>query len=146
MMESSLIEQFDKSRYNLILWVTIGWAAWVGTYILKDFIDNELVILQFLVGFVGFIGLVFFVVNLQKYIRLASKVKYSRFNNALNNELYEIYKFKSAYYGFKVLLVIITLFFVLSFFHQVSAKLVCEITLYLGVMSTLIAWLIYNKD
>lgn len=144
-MESSLIEQFDKSRYNLILWVTIGWAAWFGTYILKDLINNELIILQFLIGFVGLIGFGFFAVNLQKYLRLASKVKYSRFNDALNNELHEIYKFKSAYFGFKVLLGTISLFFILSYFHQISAKIVCDTTLYLGVLSSLIAGLVYNR-
>lgn len=144
-MESSLIEQFDKSRYNLILWITIGWAAWFGTYILNDLIENDLIIIQFLIGLVGLIGFGFFAVNLQKYVRLASKVKYSRLNEALNNELHEIYKFKSAYFGFKVLLVTISLFFILSFFHQVSSKIVCEITMYFGVLSSLIAGLVYNK-
>ena len=144
-METSLIEQFDKSRYNLIKWLTVGWTAWFGTYILKDLIDNELIILQILIGFVGFIGFGFFAVNLQKYLRLASKVKYSRLYDALNNELHEIYKYKSAYLGFKVVLGTISLFFMLSLFHQISAKLVCEITLYFGVLSSLIAGLIYNK-
>lgn len=145
-METSLIEQFDKSRYNLITWLTVGWAAWFGTYILKDLINNELIILQFIIGLIGLIGLLFFVVNLQKYIRLASKVKNSRLNDALNNELHVIYKYKSFYFGFKVLIVTISLFFVISLFHQISAKIVCEITLYLGVLSSLIAGLIYNKD
>lgn len=145
-METSLIEQLDKSRYNLITWLTVGWATWFGAYILKDFINNELPLLQFLIGFVGLIGFVFFIVNLQKYIRLASKVKYSRLNDALNNELHEIYKYKSVYFGFKVLLGTISLFFVISIFYQIPAKIVCEITLYLGVLSSLIAGLIYNKD
>jgi hypothetical protein len=144
-METSLIEQLDRSRYNLIKWLTVGWIAWFGTYILKDLIDNDLIVLQFLIAFVGLIGFLFFVINLQKYIRLASKVKNSRLNDALNNELHELYKYKSAYFGFMVLLWTISLFFVLSLFHQISAKFVCEITLYLGVSSSLIAGLIYNK-
>jgi len=145
-MQTSLIEQWDSSRYNLIKWLTVGWTAWYGTDILVDLIDSESIILEFLMRGIGLIGLVFFAVNLQKYIRLSSKVKYSRLNDALNNELHQIYKYKSAYVGFKVLLGTISLFFILSLYYQFSAKIVCEITLYLGVLSSLIAWLIYNRD
>jgi hypothetical protein len=145
-METSLIEQLDKARYNLIKWLTFGWVVGFGAYIIKDWITEEFIMLQFLIELVGFIGFGFFAVNLQKYIRLSSKVKYSRLNDALNNELHEVYKYKSAYVGFKVFLVTISLSFVISLYYQLSAKNVCEITLYLGVLSSLIAGLIYNKD
>ena len=145
-MEISLIEQYDKSRYNLIKWLTVGWAAWFGTYILKDLINDKFLFVQVLIGLVGLIGFIFFVVNLQKYLRLASKIKYSRLNDALNNELHQIYKYKSFFFGFKVLLGTICAFFVISLFCQISAKFVCEITLYLGVLSSLIAGLVYNRD
>lgn len=145
-MDASLIEQYDKSRYNLNKWITVGWATWFGTYILKDLINDKIILLQFLIGFVGLIGFVFFVVNLRKYLRLASKIEYSRINGALNNELHQIYKYKSFFYGFIVLLGTICTFFIISLFWDISAKLVCEITLYLGVLSTLIAGLAYNKD
>lgn len=145
-METSLIEQYDKSRYNLIKWLTVGWATWFGTYILIDLIVDKFIFVQFLIGLVGFIGFIFFVVNLQKYLRLASKIKYSNTNEALNNELHQIYKYKSVFFGFKVLLSTICVFFVISLFYQISAKLVCEVTLYLGVLSSLIAGLVYNRD
>ncbi len=145
-MEISLIEQYDKSRYNLIKWLTIGWAAWFGTFILKDLIEDKFIFVQILIALAGLIGFIFFVVNLQKYLRLASKIKYSRLNEALNNELHQIYKYKSVFWGFKVLLGTICVFLVISLFHQISAKLVCEITLYLGVLSSLIAGLVYNRD
>ncbi|MDP4209546.1 MAG: hypothetical protein Q8928_12100 [Bacteroidota bacterium] len=145
-MEISLIEQYDKSRYNLIKWLTVGWAAWFGTYILKDLINDKFLFVQILIGFVGLIGFIFFVINLQKYLRLASKIKYSRLNDALNNELHQIYKYKSFFFGFKVLLSTICVFFTISLFCQISAKFVCEITLYLGVLSSLIAGLVYNRD
>lgn len=145
-MDASLIEQYDKSRYNLIKWLTVGWAAWFGTYILKDLINDKFILMQLLIGFVGIIGFVFFVVNLQKYLRLASKIKYSRLKGALNNELHQIYKYKSFFCGFIVLLGTICAFFVISIFCDISAKFVCEITLYLGVLSSLIAGLAYNRD
>jgi len=145
-METSLIEQYDKSRYNLVKWLTIGWAAWFGTYILNDLINDKFIIVQLSIGFAGLIGFVFFVVNLQKFLRLASKIKYSRLNDALNNELHQIYKYKSAFFGYKVLLGAICVFFVISIFCPIPAKLVCEITLYLGVLSPLIANLVFNKE
>ena len=133
-METSMIEKLDKARYNLVKWLTFGWAVWFGAYILRDLINSKLIILDLLIWFVGLIGFVFFIVNLQKYIRMGSKVKNSRLNGALNNEMHQIYKYKSAYVGVKVLLVTITLFFAVSFFYPISAKLVCELTLYLGVL------------
>jgi hypothetical protein len=129
-----------------VKWLTIGWAIWFGTYILNDLINSELFILDFFIGFVGLIGFVVFIFNLQKYIRLGSKVNNSRLRDVLNNEMHQIYKYKSAYVGVKVLLATISLFFVVSLFYPISAKLVCELTLYSGVLSILISGLIYNRD
>lgn len=145
-METTLVEQYDKLRYNLIKWLTVGWAAWFGTYILTDFINDEFVFIQILTAFIGLIGFILFTVNLHRYLRLASKIKNSRLNDALNNELYKIFKYKSFVCGFKVLLGTVCAFFIISIFYQISAKFVCEITLYLGVLSTLIAGLAYNRD
>jgi hypothetical protein len=145
-MKTLLIEQFDQSRYNLVKWLTVGWATWFGAYIIKDLMDDNSIILQFFTGFAGLIGFVVFVIYLQKYFRLASKVKYSRLNDALNNELNLIYKYKSVYLGFFVLLGTIGLFFCISPFYQIPAKTVCEVTLYLGILSALTAWLIYNRE
>ena len=145
-METSMIEKLDNARYSLLKWITVGWAVWFGAYILRDFINSELIILDFLIVFVGSIGFVVFIVNLQKYIRLGSKVKNSRLNGALNNEMHQIYKYKAAYNGVKVVLSTIILFFVLTLFYPISARLVCELTLYSGVLSILISGLIYNRD
>ena len=141
-----MIEKLDNARYCLLKWITVGWAVWFGTYILRDLINSELIILDLLIVFVGSIGFVVFIVNLQKYIRLGSKVKNSRLNGALNNEMHQIYKYKAAYVGVKVVLAAIILFFTVSLFYQIPAKLVCELTLYSGVLSMLISGLIYNRD
>jgi hypothetical protein len=142
-METSKIEKLDNERYRLLKWLTVGWATWFGANILKDLINGELIMLEIFIWFVGF---VVFIINLQKYIRLASKVKNSRLRNALNNEMHQIYKYKSVYVGFNVVLATVILFFILSLFQQIPAKSVCEITLYVGVLSSLIAGLIYNRD
>lgn len=140
-----MIEKLDKARYNLMKWLTLGWAVWFGAYILKDLINSKFIMLEIFIVFVGLIGSVVFIVNLQKYIRLGSKVKNSRLNGALNNEMHKIYKYKSAYIGVKVILTTIMLFFLVSLFYPLSAKLVCELTLYSGVLSILISGLFYNR-
>lgn len=140
------MEKLDNARYSLLKWLTVGWAIWFGTYILNDLINSELIILDLFIGLVGLIGFVVFILNLQKYIRLGSKVKNSRLSGVLNNEMHQIYKYKSAFIGVKVLLAAIMLFFVISLFYPISAKLVCELTLYSGVLSILISGLIYNRD
>ena len=40
-METSIIEQYDKKRFNLIKWLTLGWALWFGAYIIKDLINSK---------------------------------------------------------------------------------------------------------
>jgi len=145
-METLMIEKLDNKRYKLLKWITVGWAVWFGPLILKDMINGEFIMLEILIGFIRLIGFVALIINLQKYVRLRSKVKYSRLNGALNNEMHQIYKYKSVYVGFNVVLATVILFFSLSPFLQIPAKLVCEITLYLGVLSSLIAGLFYNRD
>jgi hypothetical protein len=145
-MEMSLIEQLDKTRFHLVKWLTIGWGIWFGSYILKDIVGSKLVFLDILVGLVGFVGFILFFVYLQKYLRLGSKIKHSRLNRALNNEMHEQYKAKAFLWGFKTMLCTISIFFAISCFYTIPAKVVCEVTLYFGVLSALIAGLIYNKD
>jgi hypothetical protein len=78
---------------------------------------------------------------------LGKKVKVdSRLKEALNNELHQLYQYKSIFWGFWTVIVIISIFFGISIFYKVSALIVCEITLYFGILSSLIAGLIYNRD
>lgn len=144
-METSLIEQFDKSRYCLIKWLTIGWTIWYGTFIAKDLINNKLIVWLMIIA--GFIGWILFTVNLIKYLRLGKKVNSdSKLKEALNNELHQLYKYKSSFWGFWIVIVTISIFLVISLFYQISALIVCELTLFFGILSSLIAGLIYNRD
>ncbi len=144
-METSLIEQFDKARYSLTKWLTIGWTIWYGTFIAKNLINNKLIV--WLIMMVGFIGWIMFIVNLSKYTRLGKKIKSdSKLREALNNEMHQLYKYKSSFWGFCTIIATSSIFLVISFFHQISAVLVCELTLFFGILSSLIAVLVYNKD
>jgi hypothetical protein len=144
-METFLIEQFDKSRYSLIKWLTVGWTIWYGTFIAKNLITNKLIV--WLLMIVGFIGWIMFLVNLTKYTRLGKKINSdSKLKEALNNEMHQLYKYKSAFWGFCISIAANSIFLVILFFHQISAVLVCELTLFFGILSSLIAVLVYNRD
>ena len=144
-MDTSLIEQVDKSRYNLLKWQAIGWTVWYGTYLAKDLINSKIIIGLLLI--VGLVGWILWVVNLIKYLRLTKIINSdSSLKEAMSNEMYQLYKYKSFFWGFFTFLATITIFLVISSFYKISALLVCEITLYFGILSSFVAALIYNKD
>lgn len=144
-MNTSLIEKLDKSRYNLIKWLTIGWTIWFGVYIVKDWIDNKLIF--GLLILIGLIGWILFAVNLIDYLRLGKKVKSdSKLKEALNNEMHQLYSYKSFFWGFCIVIVTTGIFLGITSFYQISALIVCELTIFFGILSSSIAWLVYNKD
>lgn len=143
-MEISLIEKLDKTRDSVLKWQTIGWGVWFGTFILKDLIVNKPVVLILI--FIGLIGWGLWTVNLIKMLRLVKKINSdSKLREALNNEMYRLNQYKSFSVGFMVVLVTIGCFMGFSEFYDISALLVCQITLYLGLLSTFIALFIYNR-
>ncbi len=143
-METSLVEKFDKSRYNLIKWFTIGWIIWFGGLILKDLISNKLIL--GLIILIGLFGWIIFSVNLIRLRKLGKIINSdSDLKNALNDELTIHNKSKSFIVGYWSLIILLGLFLGLSIFTNISALIVCEITLYLGVLSGLVSSLIYNR-
>ncbi|MFA6400248.1 MAG: hypothetical protein WCX31_01275 [Salinivirgaceae bacterium] len=144
-METSLIEQLDKSRYNLVKWLTIGWMVWYGTFISKDLINNKVVIGSLLI--IGLIGWILFTINLIRFNRLGKKVKADRkLKEALNNEMHQLYAYKSIYWGFGSVMGTIAIFIAITSFHDLSALIVCKLLLFVGISTSLIANLAYNKS
>ena len=143
-METSLIEKFDRLRYSLIKWFTIGWAIWFGGFILKDLISNKL--LLGLISLIGLFGWIIFLISFIRFNKIGKIINSnSDLKNALNDELIIFNRNKSLAVGYRALLILITLFFGLSIFIDIKALIVCEITLYVGVLSALVSSLIYNR-
>jgi len=144
-METSLIEQLDKSRYNLLKWLTIGWAMWFGWYILKNLTDNQVIIV--ITSFISLLGWAIFIINLIQFIKLKRELKWNTgVKEALENELHLLNLRKSYQIGFWVVIGITVFFFGFTTFWTISVRLVTEITIYFGVLSVLIAGLIYNRE
>lgn len=144
-METTLIEKLDKARYNLVKWLTIGWAIWFGTYILKDIITTKTIIIVLI--WIGLIGWTIFTINLINFLKLNRKVKKdNKLQEALGDELNRFNMYKSHLVGYWSVICTIAIFFGFSIFFDISALFVTEITLYIGVLSALAASLYYNKD
>jgi type IV secretory pathway VirB6-like protein len=144
-MKPTIIEQLDKSRYRLVKWMTIGWALWFGFYIIKDHINSKIVFGLLLL--LGLLGGLLSTVNVFRYIKLGKIVNSDiKLKDALNNELIRLNAYKSFFIGFWIVISIISIFFIIAIFYTISALIVCEITLYFGILSSLIASLIYNRD
>ena len=143
-MESSLIEKFDKERYLVIKLVTIGSAIWLGSHILQDLIINTSIVL--IVIFVGLIGWIFFTVGIIKLLKFTRKINSNRIlKEALNNEMYRLYTYKSAFVGFCAVLITCGCFYVISTFYDIPALLACKFILFFGCLATFIATLVYNR-
>lgn len=143
-MKTSLIEKLDRLRYSLIKWFTFGWAIWFGGFILKDLIDNKL--LLGLIILIGLLGWIIFSVSLIRFRKLGKTINSnSDLKSALNDELMIFNRNKSLAVGYGALMILITIFFGLSIFIDINALIICEITLYIGVLSVLVSSLIYNR-
>jgi len=144
-MEDSLIEKFDKSRYRLIKWFTVGWVVWYGTFIAKDVTNNTPIVL--LLVLVGLVGWVIWSINLVQLLRLGKKISINpELAEAMNNEMQKFYELKSSNIAFAATMATVGIFIGITAFYKISALIVCESILFVGISSGLIAYLTYNKE
>jgi hypothetical protein len=144
-MEDSLIEKFDKSRYRLIKWFTVGWVVWYGTFIAKDVINNTPIVL--LLVLVGLVGWVIWSINLVQLLRLGKKISINpELAEAMNNEMQKFYALKSSNIAFAATMATVGVFIGITAFYKISALIVCESILFVGMSSAFISYLVYNKE
>ena len=144
-METSKIEQLDKLRYNLLKWLTIGWAIWFGSFVLKNLVNRPEI--TGVVAWIGLLGWTIFIINLIQYMKLRRELRWdAKMLEALNDELHQLNMHKSFVIGYWVAIGTTPLLFGLSEFLNMPVVLVTETILYLGVLSVLVSGLIYNRD
>lgn len=143
-METSLIEQLDKSRYNLQKWFTIGFGLWFASIILKNFMEFH--ILNVFTALLALLGTPIFAIYYIKFIKLQQLLKANhKLIGALDNELYVLNSYKSFKVSALVALGMSALLLVISAFTQLSASLVAQLIFYSGVMAGSISGLYYNR-
>ena len=144
-MQTSIIEKLAKSRYNLLKWTTVGWGIWYGTFILKDVIENRIIIQ--IAFWIGLLGWIIFAINMVKVLKLQRELKWDqKAREALNDELHQLNLHKSYQFGFWMVLSVTVVLVALTPFVQISSQIATKIILYFAVLSFLIAGLIYNRD
>ena len=144
-MEISKIEQLNKLRFDLLKWLTIGWAIWFGSYVFKNLINQPTV--TSVLAWIGVMGWAIFIINLIQFLKLKRELrKDAKMQAALNDELHQLNMHKSFFIGYSATIGTTAAFFGLSEFISLPVVLVTETILYLGVLSVLISALIYNRD
>lgn len=144
-METNFIEKLNKSRYNSILFLAIGFFLFYGSFMLSNLATNRsIIILSTLTGVIGtglFAGSLIKLMKVSKQIKSDAKAK-----DALNDELFQLYTYKSYTWGFWTVLLTLVPLIAISSFYELPNKIVCELILFIAVLTVLISFLAYNRD
>lgn len=144
-METSIIEQLDKLRYNLLKWTTIGWGVWFATIIGNNIEKGH--VITIIATFIGLLSSTIWAINLINFLKLIRELKkHRKLDEALNNELHEYNIHKSFQVGYKTVIMVTAILMCSSILTSISALLVTELILYFGVLSVLASILYYNRE
>jgi len=135
------MEEVNKLRYNLLKWFTVGWTIWFGGFILKVLIQNKIILV--IIMLIGLLGWILFVVNIIR-LRKIKRVVSSDKDSDVEFKIYN--RNKSLAIGYLTYSILIGIFFILSIFTDVSALIVCEITLFIGTLSVLVSSLRFYRN
>ena len=142
-METSFIEQLDKSRYDFLKWATIGWAIWSGTYILPELMDVPDEILKW----TRLLGWMILIISSIRFFKLKRELNWdNKMKEALEGELHQFNLSKSFRNGYFVVIGITVIFFSFALFYTIPALIITKTTLYFGILTVLISKIIYNRD
>jgi hypothetical protein len=146
-MKTSIIEQYDRMRYNIIKGFTVAFMLWYGFYICFSNFQFENRMVKIISIILILITWIIWTIYLVKLIKFGKKLKHDgEVNNAINNELIQHYKLKSSFVGLISAIVATGIIIGIASFKNIPGKLVCEILLYVTISSSAIAFLIYNKN
>ncbi|MGE5394112.1 MAG: hypothetical protein ACM3P1_05160 [Candidatus Saccharibacteria bacterium] len=143
-METSLIEKLDKSRYNLMKWITIGWGIWYATIIGNNVIHGHIIIQ--IAFWLGLLGNAIFIVNLIKYLKLRKKLKRNpKLREALEDELHHFNIHKSYVFSYWTVIGVTGFLIIIGNLVSLSSLLTAELILYFGILSFFCSSLYYNR-
>ncbi len=144
-MDAKLIEKMDRLRCRYLLWATVGYAIFNGALLVQQMVPDRnvrliLALLQIPFVVLFFTGLLLLNQNRRKIASIPGM------KQALGNELVGFYTLKSLKWGFLATLVSAVVIYMLPLFMTVfTVKTACLTIIYIGVLTTLIAQLIYLK-
>ena len=135
MIENSRIEQVEKERFNSIFLRAIAFVFWFLGIILIDFPLDKLS-MAIVAVVTSFFGILFFYAAIRVF-RVFRKIKGDPvLQQALMNEMYLSFDYKSLVAGFYSTLIYVIILFLLSNFVDIPARIICLTIIYVAVVVT----------
>ena len=135
MIENSRIEQIEKERFNSISIRTMAFVFWFPGIILIDFPLDKLS-MAIVAVVTSLFGILFFYAAIRVF-RVFRKIKGDPvLQQALMNEMYLSFDYKSLVAGFYSTLIYVIILFLLSNFVDIPARIICLTIIYVAVVVT----------
>ena len=135
MIENSRIEQVEKERFNSIFLSAIAFVFWFLGIILIDFPLDKLS-MAIVAVVTSLFGILFFYAAIRVF-RVFRKIKGDPvLQQALMNEMYLSFDYKSLVAGFYSTLIYVIILFLLSNFVDIPARIICLTIIYVAVVVT----------
>ena len=135
MIENSRIEQVEKERFNSIFLRAIAFVFWFLGIILIDFPLDKLS-MAIVAVVTALFGILFFYAAIRVF-RVFRKIKGDPvLQQALMNEMYLSFDYKSLVVGFYSTLIYVIILFLLSNFVDIPARIICLTIIYVAVVVT----------
>ena len=135
MIENSRIEQVEKERFNSIFLRAIAFVFWFLGIILIDFPLDKLS-MAIVAVVTSLVGILFFYAAIRVF-RVFRKIKGDPvLQQALMNEMYLSFDYKSLVAGFYSTLIYVIILFLLSNFVDIPARIICLTIIYVAVVVT----------
>ena len=135
MIENSRIEQVEKERFNSIFLRAIAFVFWFLGIILIDFPLDKLS-MAIVAIVTSLFGILFFYAAIRVF-RVFRKIKGDPvLQQALMNEMYLSFDYKSLVAGFYSTLIYVIILFLLSNFVDIPARIICLTIIYVAVVVT----------
>lgn len=150
-MKTNEIEHLDKARYNAMKWLTISYVFFYCP-IMANYLINFLGIDKFYqvyvnipILFVGTILLQIFTIRLVIILRKISSNP--ELKQILNDECFVANQSKSFKFAFIAFIIVMGIAILLtSILPKIPAAFVCYVIFFIVSITTLVSWLIYNKE
>ena len=145
-MDAQMIEKLDRKRYWLLLAQTAGLTCFMIAVILNDYLKLGGGTGGVILALAGSFGVGLALTGAIRNILLNRKIQSdAKLNQALNNELFKLYKYKSMKWGFTV--VLFTAFIIWCFDRDqaLSSSQTCWLIIFAGLVAVLISQAIYNR-
>lgn len=140
-MDTTIVEKYDKSRYNMLIGATVGWGVWFGLNIILPYVHNKPV--KLIIVAIGLMGIVLAVVSYFRMVGIKKVIKkHPELGLMLNNEWVIHTKRQAIAIGYWNMLMIAAIGIGITSFIVVSGFLLMQIVLFTGIQSMLIAHLV----